>query len=118
MLSPPYTKEEDELLTELWYEGHKTRRIAEILSYRFGIPRTKNSVIGRVRRANLVHRPSPIVREEPEFEPIKEIEFKPLTVCAEPGCHEPVERGSYCCYHAEIYYQKRKTDDDSPVRDK
>lgn len=56
-----WTEEMKVDLQHLWnVEGKSAREIAEIVSKKYNVALTKNSVIGAVHRANLAKRPSPI----------------------------------------------------------
>lgn len=53
-----WSETEDSRLREMWAQGLSTQAIGERIS------RSKNCVVGRVRRLGLVNRPSPIIRKE------------------------------------------------------
>lgn len=60
-----WTDELDARLTALWREGQVKNRIADILAREFGLPITKNMVIGRGRRMRLPMRYPPNKEPDP-----------------------------------------------------
>lgn len=118
---PPWTVEMAAFALAAWNGGKTASFIAAEMTPMFQRKITKNAVLGFIHRQTAhkqgaIKRQSPIKKKLIDIdmpEPAKERKIprdKNLELyCAEPKCNEPIERGSYCFCHANIYYEPRET---------
>lgn len=117
---PPWTVEMAAFALDAWKAGKTASSIAAEMTPTFKRKITKNAVLGFVHRQTAhkhgaIKRQSPIKKKMIDLEmpePVRERKIprdKNLELyCAEPKCNEPIERGSYCICHANIYYEPRE----------
>ena len=106
----PWTDEMIERLKKMWEEGLSTGEIGK----RLGV--SKNSIVGKVHRLQLVARPSPIKKKNPNEAPKAKPATKPAQKNAKPTAVKTEPKVKEVAQEPELVQKKQSQPQATPVK--